>query len=200
LEILDLDWDEISDEMKHEHIKMLFVSSEKNYHLLEDMLNWGKAQQGLIKCKPESFLLLPTINEVAELFNAQIKNKKLELKIEIPPEAKLNTDQRLFAQIIQNLVDNAIKYTPHGGHVLINFKVVDGAKMLCLEDTGIGIPENKIASIFDLDSDFNRPGTDNEKSTGMGLILSKEYAHLLGATLTVQSKEGAGSTFCLLLP
>lgn len=68
-----------------------------------------------------------------------------------------------------------------------------------MQDFGIGIPANKMRSLFELDSHFNRPGTQNEKSSGMGLILSKEYASIINAEISVTSEEGKGSRFCLIV-
>jgi len=68
---------------------------------------------------------------------------------------------------------------------------------VCVHDTGIGIPAEVAANFFNLETNFNRPGTENEISTGMGLILCKEYADILDANLSVESSEKAGSTFCL---
>lgn len=172
----------------------------KTYHLLDALLNWSKTQQGLIKYNPESFLVYPKIKVVAELFEAQLNNKDQQLVIDVAPDIKLNTDIILFSQIIQNFVNNAIKYTHTGGSLTVKAEINNGEMQLCIIDTGIGIPKDKISTLFDLDSNFNRPGTENEKSTGMGLILTKEYAEIISGKLTVSSIEGKGSSFCLILP
>jgi len=200
LSLINNDWELINDEKKQSLLQSLYSSSIKTHNLLEDLLSWGKAQRGLIKFNPEPFSLSTKIEEVVELFEAQLSNKKLQMNINVASDITLNTDVRLFSQIIQNFVNNAIKYTKHGGSITIKTDLLNKQVHLCVIDTGIGIPENKISSLFDLDSDFNRPGTNNEKSTGMGLILSKEYAELMNAKITVSSIEGEGSTFCLILP
>ncbi len=200
LDLIDKEWENLSDDKKRSLIQSLFASSKKTYQLLEDLLNWGKAQQGLIKYTPETFLLYYKIKDVTDLFEAQLNNKAQQLVIDVSPELELNTDILLFSQIVQNLVNNAIKYTHHGGVVTVKVETSKNELKLCVIDTGIGIPANKISTLFDLDSDFNRPGTENEKSTGMGLILSKEYAELINAKLTISSTEGKGSSFCLTLP
>ena len=84
------------------------------------------------------------------------------------------------------------------GIITIKGDTPDHHTRLCVSDTGIGIPTDKVPGIFALDADFNRPGTDSEKSSGMGLIMTKEYSDLMGAMLTVASEEGKGSTFCLV--
>ena len=197
LNLLEQHWEDIEDNEKLGMIQSLYASSEKTFQLLEELLSWGKAQQGLIKCIPEVFDVAPRVALVTDLFKAQLKEKEQVLKIDIPEGMKLNTDARLFAQIIQNLLNNAIKYTPHQGTIIISGKISGKEDRICVSDTGIGIPENKISQLFELDSNFNRPGTDNEKSSGMGLILSKEYADIIGAKLSVTSVEERGSTFCL---
>jgi signal transduction histidine kinase len=200
LDLLDKQWDTLGNNEKHGYIHSLLKSSEKTYQLLEDMLIWGKAQQGLIKYQPETFLLRSKITLIIDYYNPQIFNKKLVVNTEIPADLQLTSDPNLITRIVQNLLHNAIKYTPSGGKITITSKIDKTEQLcLCVSDTGIGIPDNKIANIFGLDCDFNRPGTNNEKSSGMGLILIREYAEIIGGTLTVSSTEGKGSTFCLCL-
>nr|MBC8147682.1 HAMP domain-containing histidine kinase [Bacteroidota bacterium] len=200
LSILDEEWDDFSDDQKRTLLHELNISSEKTYLLLEDLLDWGKVQQGLIKCQNETFNVYPIITRVTDLLIAQINNKKQQLKIEIPTEMKLYNDPRLFSQIIQNFVNNAIKYSHQGGVITIKGEANKDETNIYVSDTGIGIPEDKILHLFDLDCNFNRPGTDNEKSSGMGLILCREYARLMGAKLSVNSIEEKGSVFCLIIP
>jgi len=200
LSLLDQQWDILDDHEKQLHMKSLYASTEKTYHLLEELLSWGKAQQGLIKFLPETFDLLSRISYIVDFFRAQIEQKGLQIDLQIPEELRLHTDPRLFSQIIQNLVNNAIKYSYPGKTITIFVKQTPDRFCLCVKDTGMGIPKDRLATIFRLDSDFNRPGTNNEKSTGMGLILIKEYAEIIGGNLTVASENEQGSTFCLCLP
>ncbi|NOR86354.1 MAG: hypothetical protein GQ527_01970 [Bacteroidales bacterium] len=198
LNLLDEDWNSMPDQEKHEAIKRLFAVSENNYQLLEDLLSWGKAQQGLIKNNSETFLVLPKIEQLISLFQDSISKKDINLKVDISPDIELDTDPRLFIQIIQNLINNAIKFTPNRGSVRVKLISLQNEIQVCVEDTGIGIPKDQVQNIFNLDSNFNRAGTNNEKSTGMGLILSKEFADILNAKFSVSSMEGKGSIFCLV--
>lgn len=206
LQIIDEDWDNINDDEKRTYIQSLLKSSTNTYLLLEDLLTWGRAQRGLLEYNPEKFILINKIQYISELFDIQLKLKSIELLIEVPENMELTTDPRYLTQIIQNLVNNAIKFTPMGGNISIISQIINQENVICVIDNGIGIPENKIESIFNLDADFNRPGTNGEKSTGMGLILSKEYANLIGAKFSVSSiepnisKNIIGETkFCLIL-
>ena len=197
LSLLNRDWDAISESDKKEIVAKLFESSEKTYTLLENLLNWGKTQQGLIKPIIEEVNLKTKIIEISELFDSQLKEKNISLKINIKINKPVKTDARLFSQILQNLINNAIKFTPDGGLITVFDKKDKENLMVCVSDTGIGFPEEKIPNVFELDFDFNRPGTRNEKSSGMGLILCNEYSKLINTKLSVASKEGEGSTFCL---
>ncbi|PLX03791.1 MAG: hypothetical protein C0595_05850 [Marinilabiliales bacterium] len=98
-----------------------------------------------------------------------------------------------------NLVANAVKFTPVGGKVSVIAENINGGKQICVSDTGIGFPKDKVKDVFNFDFDFNRTGTNNEKSSGMGLILCSEYSKIIGAQLKLESKENEGSTFCLFL-
>jgi len=197
LSLLNASWDEISEVDKKEIVRRLFASTERTYALLENLLNWGKTQQGLIKPIIEPFDLQSKLVEISELFDSQLTGKNLSLKLDIKTNEPVHTDIRLFSQIIQNLINNAIKFTPSGGSITISDMTVEGELSVCVSDTGIGFPKDKISHVFELDFDFNRPGTRDEKSSGMGLILCKEYSKLINAKLSVESKENEGSTFCL---
>ncbi len=197
LGLLQEQWYQIDDTKKLEYLNILYSTSDKTHKLLQDLLSWGKAQQGLVKCQKEIISVKPAIQSVAQLFEGQIKQKELNLTIDIPDDMSLNTDPVLFSQIIQNFLNNAIKFTHRKGSISIKSNVVDSKQQICVTDSGIGIPENKLGRLFDLNADFNRPGTDKEKSSGMGLILCREFASILEAKIVVSSTEGEGSSFCL---
>ncbi len=189
LQIMDLNWEELDDQDKRDKIHTLYQSSLSNLQLLENLLTWGKAQQGLLEYSPELFSPKEKIIDLLELFVSQIENKKLKVEIDIPDKLEINTDPQYFIQIMQNLIVNAIKFSHNGSDILLRSNIFKDRGKFCVKDNGIGIPENKVDSIFNLDADFNRPGTANEKSTGMGLILCREYGNIIGADFTVTSSE-----------
>jgi|GEM_PF-961968 len=205
LQILHDDWENITEDNKIEYLKGLLSTSKNTFELLESLLTWGRAQQGLLDYMPDTISVYKTVESVVKLFEAQLTGKEIDLEINISQEAELVTDSRYFSQIIQNLINNAIKFTHKGGKIIINYNKSGKEKAICVIDNGIGIPQSKIETIFNLDSDFGRPGTDNERSTGMGLILCKEYANIIGANIKVDSIEEnlseskpGGSSFCIV--
>jgi signal transduction histidine kinase len=201
LGLVNENWDIINDTEKKEMLGLLFNSSERIPELLDNILNWGKIQEGLVNIDKQKVVLYPTLKEIIDLFEAKIKNKKLHLGIELSNETlSLDTDSMLFSRVVQHLINNAIKFTPKVG--VINIKVEELSKeiRISLIDSGISIPKEKVSTIFDVKLGFRRLGTDGEKSTGMVLHLSKEYAKLMGASLNVSSVEGEGSSFVLTFP
>lgn len=199
LELLELDWDEMPDQEKKEGIQQLYQSSMQTYRLLEDLLDWGKTQQGMIKAEKEDFKIFNLFNEVKTIFSLQINKKDIQLEIKAEESSVINTDHKLCSQILQNLLGNAIKYSQLGGAITMFMEEQEEQVLICVADEGIGIPKDKIEDLFKLDCNFNRPGTQNEKSTGMGLLLVKEYANIIGAELSVESEVDKGTTFCLVI-
>lgn len=199
LELINSDWDDMPDEEKQDGIRILYKSSLQTYKLLEELLEYGKAQQGLIVSNPEKFILLDLLNDIQGIFETSFSKKNIKLKYEINAALEVKTDRRLISQILQNFIGNAVKYSHKGGSVMIKVEEVGQAIKIHVIDYGIGIPNDKIDGLFRADLNFNRPGTDDEKSTGMGLILCKEYATIIEADIKVISTEGSGSCFSLIL-
>jgi signal transduction histidine kinase len=201
LDLVNENWDVINDTEKKEMLALLFTSSERVSELLDNILNWGKTQVGLVNIQTRKVVLDSTLKGIVDLFEAQIDSKKLDVVVELSNETiSLDTDSMLFSRVVQNLINNAIKFTPKGGKIMVKVEQLNKETRLSVVDSGIGIPKEKISTLFDMNLSFRRPGTDGEKSTGMGLLLSKEYAKLMGASLTVNSVEGEGSSFVLTFP
>lgn len=109
-------------------------------------------------------------------------------------------DQAMISTVLRNLVSNALKFThPGGGITIAGIENPDEFEVL-ISDNGIGIPKSALADIFKLDSDYTSLGTQNEKGTGLGLILCKEFIGKHGGRIWVESEEGEGSTFHFTLP
>ncbi|MFA5417882.1 MAG: ATP-binding protein, partial [Bacteroidales bacterium] len=169
LDLLDQQWDSIDEQEKRDHIKALLKSSLSTHELLEGLLLWGKTQEGLVKFIPVKFKVLDLLKKTDELLHTQISSKKINLRLDITPELELFTDKRLFAQILQNLITNAVKFTHSGGIIHVFSEIREKSIFISVKDNGIGIPSEHLNKLFDLEHNFHRPGTNNEKSTGMGL-------------------------------
>ncbi|NOY49229.1 MAG: sensor histidine kinase [Chlorobi bacterium] len=197
LDLLDKRWGDYPDAEKRRMISMLLANARETFVLLENLLNWGRSQQGLIKPNFKQFRLKKSLDQIWSLFQSNFEQKQIVFTLDISDDLSITTDERILLQILQNLINNAVKFTNREGQVTVSSIKTGKEIRICVSDTGIGFPKDKIPHIFDLDFDFNRPGTMDEKSSGMGLILCREYARIINAELSVETEENKGSTFCL---
>lgn len=171
------------------------------YGLLGNLLEWSRMQRELIQYEPVCFALKPSIAELIQFAFGQAQSKQLEIHTTIPEHLVVCADANMFASIIRNLVSNAVKFTPKGGKITISAQPFDSHfAEISIQDTGIGMNTDTLNNIFQLTIDTNRPGTDGESSTGLGLIICKDFVERHGGTLLIESKEGMGSTFRFKLP
>lgn len=134
-------------------------------------------------------------------FSSRIEEKKLNLRLHFPDESvKARIDSILFQQVIENLMSNAMKYTPDGGEINCTLQYQGKYILLSVQDSGIGIPEKHQKDLFRNVYGLRRIGLGGEESTGMGLFICKEIVKMHQGTINVESKEGEGSTFTIILP
>ena len=188
------------DELQH-IARVMKKSSSNLYSLLGNLLAWSRMQRGLTTFDPVSLLLLPKINEILLLPHESAEKKEIAVDISVPADLEVNADGNMLASIIRNFVTNALKFTPHGGRISISAKPVSGKLIeISISDSGVGMSRNMIENLFNLDVNTNRKGTDGELSTGLGLMICKDFIEKHGGKLIVESEEGKGSTFRFVLP
>ena len=176
-------------------------SATNLFRLLENLLNWTRMQKGQITFTPEIIRLRPVIDESVEILREPAKNKGIKIDFDVPDDFEVYADKNIFGTIVRNLVSNAIKFTHKGGNVLISaFAGTDREIRISIRDTGIGMDQQMIDNLFRIDVKTNRKGTDGELSTGLGLLLCKEFVEKHGGLLRVESEEGKGSVFYFSLP
>ena len=122
------------------------------------------------------------------------------MELGLLPGTKVNVDRAMFDTIIRNLLSNAIKFTPRGGFVRVSSEKKEDNLIICVEDNGIGISKKLADKLFRIDVSAKRPGTHDEKGTGLGLILCKEFVGYHKGNIWVQSKTGCGSKFFVSIP
>lgn len=195
---------DIYDIPKDEVISILdkLNKSAKNiYQLLVNLLEWASLQQGYMAFSPVS-LNLKDITEkcVSEVNDIGIK-KNINIQNHISSDIFVFADVRMLETIFRNLLTNAVKFTNKQGEINISVvQIPDNFIEICVSDTGIGMDDDIINKLFLINESVKRLGTDNEPSSGLGLLLSKELIEKNGGKLRVESKVNEGSKFYFTLP
>jgi PAS domain S-box-containing protein len=173
-------------------------SAEHQLSLINDLLDLAKIESGKVELNLEPIECKGVIDEVAETLRPLAEKKGLEFDVNAPKEITINTDRRAFSQILINLINNAIKFTP-SGKILVELQSKNGATKISVLDTGIGIDPNDQVKLFDAFARLERGGMSRQEGTGLGLHLSQQLAALLGGRITFESQRGTGSVFTLTI-
>jgi signal transduction histidine kinase len=179
---------------------LLHGSAQQGYALLENLLEWSMTQTGKLEFYPKKIILNEVIKDVISIFKTQATNKNVDLQCKINGILEAEIDKNLISSVLRNLLSNAIKFTPKNGKVFIHAHKVHENIEISVKDTGIGIPENIGNNIFRIDVKYTREGTEQEKGTGLGLLLCREFIERHGGKIWVESKLGEGSEFKFTIP
>lgn len=193
-----------TDSLTKEEIQMLAREIDKNLKnlltLLENLLEWSRSQTGNIEFKPEVFDLSEVIRENGELLATQARNKNVGLTWTSDEKCLINVHKQSVNTVVRNLMSNAIKFTPEGGRVKVSMRRSTEGVTISVDDTGVGMSPEVIKKLFRIDTKYSTQGTSNEKGTGLGLILCKDFVEKNGGTIGVNSIPEKGSTFFFSLP
>lgn len=199
-ELLVSNLDDFSTDEIKKFAGIIHNTSQQAHKLLENLLEWSRSQTGKLIAHPEEVYPEEIANEVKMLCEKMAKSKKINLCMEIPCNDCIYADEEMSKTVLRNLVTNALKFTFPDGTVTIGTKRIDEYVMFTVTDTGIGINPGNIDRIFQIDKDTPELGTANEKGTGLGLVLCKDFVEKQGGTISVESQLGVGSTFSFTLP
>jgi signal transduction histidine kinase len=168
---------------------------------MENMLSWAASQMQGYKPILRQQNLFQAINVVIENIKNQAELKGIEINNQISETSTALVDTDMLSLIVRNLLANAIKFSPKNGKIIVTALEENNAIKVAIKDNGKGIPLEKLQQINDPKNQLieSSTGTQNEKGTGMGLMLSKTFAKLINGQLTAQSAENEGSVFTLEL-
>jgi len=193
-----------TDALSKEDIQMLAKDLDKSvknlFALLENLLEWSRSQTGNIEFKPEPFDLGAVMEENRALLQNQAQNKKITLQNTNQAKIPVRAHKHSINTVIRNLVSNAIKFTPEGGSVTLSAQVARQQVKVSITDTGVGMSPEIVSKLFRIDTKHSTKGTADEKGTGLGLILCKEFIEKNGGRIGVESEPGKGSVFFFTLP
>ncbi len=202
-EILEKEFDNLEPTDVKDFIKSLYDSLKSQYKFLEELLEWGRYQRGTIQFNPRAFNIIVDISDSIGLLRSNADAKHISVGIDVDDELLAYYDSNMVYTILRNLVSNAIKFTPIGGSIIISAAKCeedDDFIVVLVADTGVGMEPDDIAKLFRIDTVFTKMGTNNEKGTGLGLILCKEFAERHGGKIWVESTPGVGTVFSFTLP
>jgi signal transduction histidine kinase len=197
-EILHNEWDEMDDREKQEIVQLIKDSSEGAYQLLLNLLDWARLQKQRMEMQPIPINIRSLVEGVLLQLNAQSTLKDIRFQVGIPSDLSVWGDDHMLTSVFRNLISNAIKFSSKGNEVRIAARKRKKTVLVSVEDQGVGISEQEQARIFRLSQ--SRPGTDNEKGTGLGLHLCREFVRKHKGRIWLRSKEREGTTFYICLP
>jgi signal transduction histidine kinase len=199
-DLLKTDYYLLSDIERLQFIENIYNSAINTYGLLENLLNWALSQQGRINVASKIISLNELVVKGISPYLTFAEKKQIKIDIEIDENVQINTDVDTISTVIGNLVNNSIKFTHIGGCITIGYKKESDYFNIIIKDNGVGIPHDKLINIFNVEKSNASYGTANEKGSGLGLVLCKEFVELNNGLLKIESQEGVGTTVTISLP
>jgi signal transduction histidine kinase len=190
---------EISKEEIIEYSNLIYQRSNETHDLLVNLLEWSLSQTQGIEYQPQEVEIKQLIREKINLLKGQAKEKSISLEFIEGDEINVFADLNMLSTIIRNLVSNAIKFTKEG-KVTITYTQESKYCRVIIEDTGVGISEQNLHNLFEIDKPVSSKGTAGEKGTGIGLILCKEFITKNKGDIFVESTQNVGSKFEFTIP
>jgi signal transduction histidine kinase len=175
-------------------------SASNLYSLLENLLQWSRLKRSSMPFNPEPLLISETINNNISSLLADASTKRITIQNSTAKEQMINADKNMFLTVIRNLISNAIKFTPLEGTISITSSRSNGYVQISVKDSGIGMNKDIVDNLFKLNMVSKRNGTEGEPSSGLGLVISREFIEKHGGTLWVESEENKGSIFHFTIP
>ena len=192
-----LNWVEEDEELTINETKKYLKSINRNVENLnltiENLLTWSKNELNGINSDLISFDIRSIINQVIELCRLQIDTKEIKLINQVVERHIVLADSNHIHLILRNLISNAIKFSNPKGSITISAFQINSQLQVCVADNGIGISPEAQTKLFKLNEHFTTYGTSNEKGTGLGLLLCKDYIEQNGGKLWVESELGKGT-------
>jgi signal transduction histidine kinase len=168
--------------------------------IAEELLHWSRSQMDAIEINLIEFDVADLLKKKKQRFTQSANDKGVIITVDIPQSSILvYADIDMVKTVLRNLISNAIKFSNHGGTITLQADTQNGFSKICVTDNGIGILPEHVNKMFK-EHGFTTAGTANEKGTGLGLMLCKEFIEKNGGKIWVESEWGKGSSFCFTLP
>ncbi|WP_337865656.1 ATP-binding protein [Ignavibacterium sp.] len=199
-EILSEDIDDLELSEIKEYSTNIVDISRQTVKLLSNLLEWSRLQTGKIQYNPADVKIYSLVNNVFQLLKSNAEHKEIELINSTDENHIAYADENMIYSVMNNLTSNAIKFTRVGGRIEISSELSGDEIKVSVKDNGVGIDDENLKNLFELDKSFTTPGTQNEKGSGLGIILCRDFIRKHGGKIWVESKVGEGTTFHFTLP
>lgn len=199
-EILTIHADSSSPQEIAYYSSMIQSTSRKLYLLIENLLVWSRAQIGTLPYKPEPLDVAVHTSNVVSLMRATAESKDVIINFEVGNDLLAYADSNHYDTILRNLLSNAIKYSKVGGVVSIGAVKESGKVKVWVSDNGEGLDKLRLKTLFEGDAKISEPGTFQEKGTGLGLMICKEFVDINKGAIWAESEQGKGAIFKFTLP
>ena len=191
--------DNVDKEEIEEIARAMFQSSRLIFSFLENLLQWARLRTDRIEFNPVMVDLYAVTEGITELLTDNAQLKDISLNNAIPEGTWVFADEPSISTVLRNLISNAIKFSRKGGKVTVSSQVKDDLVHVQVSDTGVGMRQEDVAKVFRIDKSHTTVGTNNERGTGLGLKLCKEFVERNGGTIWVESTLNKGSNFTFTL-
>lgn len=199
-EILYNDHEELTKEEMKLYIDSLYHSSRHIFSLLNNLLHLSRFQTGKVDFNPKVLSLNYIIEKNLQILKLTLDKKEISIQPSLGEELQVFADEAMVNSILLNLLTNAIKYTRRGGKIELSISERKNSAEVTIRDHGVGMTDETIFNLFQIEMSKTLPGTEGETGTGLGLVLTKKFIEQNGGILKVQSKLNQGSTFTFTLP
>lgn len=187
-------------EKAYDFIRRIHKSARCGYTLLENLLQWSRFQTGTIDLVLDKLNLNLLVEQNILLLTENANAKNISIINKLENHVSIEADENMISTVIRNLLSNAIKFTPIDGWITISKEIRENDVVLSISDTGIGMKPEEVKNLFELDTNFSKPGTDMEQGSGLGLVICREFIRQNNGKIWVESEEGKGSTFSFCIP
>ncbi|MDO9577150.1 MAG: HAMP domain-containing sensor histidine kinase [Candidatus Cloacimonadales bacterium] len=175
-------------------------SAKRGYALLENLLHWSQFQTGTITIHPEKFEIKAKIAETILIFGEVAAAKNIKIINNLKKEFFVFADQQMITAVIRNLLSNALKFTENNGAITVSATELPQHLEISVSDSGVGINDTNMKKLFNLNTNYSTTGTGNEKGSGLGLILCRDFVEKNGGKIRVESEIGRGTKFSFTIP
>jgi len=199
LEFMIDDFETLSKEEIKEYLLNLKDVSNPMFSLVDNLLNWTRIESNRIEFSPKELNVCKVIDECVKLVGLHVKSKAISISINSEVD-NIYADEEMLKTVLRNLISNAVKFSNKGGEIKISVTNRNHSNIFQITDNGVGITPDRLRKIFNINTNQSTEGTSNEKGSGLGILLSKEFVELHGGEIRIESELSKGTTVIFSIP